>query len=140
MPPIQTATRAVLAIRVHCPIEPDTLAALLSGDIGAIERDPHAARMREAIARHPAVGDFGPYIAVAELSPGWEIFTVTPAAKPTLGKPGKQQVSPTLIMTLHIDAATPPARLDAALAALIAAHPWETPVVELTETRLLLRG
>lgn len=140
MPPIQTANRSVLSIRIHCPIAPATLAALLAGDVAAIERDPHASRMREAIARHPALGDFGPYTAVAELSPGWEVFTPAPTAKPTLGTPGERQVSPTLILTVHIDAAIAPASLDAALAALIEAHPWETPVIEVTATRLLMRA
>lgn len=133
-------SRAVLALRIHCPIADATYRALTAGDASAIERDPVAARLLAIVRDDSPLGDFGLYRAVVELAPGWEIFRPGADAQPTLGSADADTASPTAILTLYIPEDAPVERRDAAIAAILAAHPWEIPVVELTPTRLLLRA
>jgi hypothetical protein len=133
------ATRKARAVRIHCPVTAETLSALLVGDKTALERDPVLSAMLTAIREQPALGDFGLYNGVAEVTLGWETFAPGPAATPTLGQPGEIAMSPTVTLTTWIGDGTSDVSVDAALTALLAAHPWEVPVIELTETQLLLR-
>ena len=77
---------------------------------------------------------------VAEIGLGWETFAPSPAANPTLGSAGEVEHSPTVTLTTWIPASAPTEAVDAALAALMEAHPWEVPVIEVIETRLLVRA
>lgn len=128
--------RRVNAVKVHCPVSPDTLAALLSGDADALERDATAAVLLAVISSDNALGDFGLYHGVAEVGIGWESFTPSPSAAPTLGSVGATALSPTVILTTYAPAE---ADIDEALNALMAAHPWEVPVIEVYEVDLLVR-
>ena len=83
-----------------------------------------------------SLGDFGLYHGVCEIGPGWESFTPSPDAAPTLGQAGVTALSPTVILKTY---ASTGADLDAALTALVTAHPWEIPVIELSEVDLLVR-
>jgi hypothetical protein len=132
-------TRRVVAIRIHCPVAAETLAALLGGDTGCVEHDATLAAMMALVRAHPVLGDFGVYRSVMELAPGWEVFTPSADATPTLGQAGTTTISPTVIVKTYAAADADPAALEAALAAIMAAHPWETPVVEVTEVTLLVR-
>lgn len=133
---MSAARRRVTVVKVHCPVAPETLAGMLAGDDGALERDPTAATMLGIIRADNALGDFGLYHGVAEIGLGWESFTPTADAEPTLGAAGATALSPTAILKTYAPAG---ADIDDALAALMAAHPWEVPVIELTEAELLLR-
>ena len=82
------------------------------------------------------LGDFGAYQAVAEVTPGWELFRPGAGAEPTRGMVGQREISPTLMITIHIPSEAPQAEVDAVIARLLAAHPWETPVVEVSEVAL----
>nr|WP_246346978.1 hypothetical protein [Sphingomonas jinjuensis] len=116
------------------------MAALLGGDTAAAAAgDATLAAMMAVIRAHPVLGDFGVYQSVMELAPGWEVFTPSPQATPTLGAAGATTISPTVIVKSYAAFDADPAQLDAALAAIMAAHPWETPVVELVEAALLTR-
>jgi hypothetical protein len=133
---VTVARRRVTVVKIHCPVAPETLAALLAGDAGALERDPTAAAMLGVIRADNALGDFGLYHGVAEIGLGWESFTPSADAVPTLGVAGASALSPTVILTTYAPAG---ADIDSALAALMAAHPWEVPVIELSEAELALR-
>lgn len=132
-------TRPVKAVRIYCPIAPESLRALLAGETIAFERDATLGTMLAIIRGPNPLGDFGLYTSVVEVAPGWELFTPGPFARPTLGAEGVSQVSPTAILTLYVADDTPDAVLDPVLDALMAAHPWEVPVIEIAQTRLLLR-
>ena len=136
---MKTASKKALRVSVHVPVGADTLAALLAGDRMALEADPVMARMLAILRAPGALGDFGMYHGVAEIGLGWETFAPSPAARPTLGSAGEVEHSPTVTLTTWIPADAPAAAIDAALAALMEAHPWEVPVIEVLETRLLLR-
>lgn len=135
MPGPVTRRRAV-AVKVHCPVTAQTLAALIAGDEAALERDPTAAAILAVIRADNPLGDFGLYKGVCEITPGWESFQPGPDARPTLGAAGARSLSPTAILTTYADAE---ADLSTALDALMAAHPWEVPVIELSDVELLVR-
>lgn len=122
-------------MRVHCPVTPETFAALLAGRSDALEHDAAAAAVLAAL-RTAGLGDFGCYTGVVEAGLGIEIFTPTAAARPALGASGATSHSPTVVLTTWADPAAP--GLAGALAAIAAAHPWEVPVIELSDARLLL--
>lgn len=133
---MRVARRRVTAVKVHCPVSRETLAALLSGDAAALERDAIAAALLAVIRSDNALGDFGLYHGVAKIGIGWESFTPSPTATPTLGSAGATALSPTVVLTTYAPAE---ADIDEALGALMAAHPWEVPVIELAEVELLVR-
>ena len=130
--------RAVKRIRIYCPILKDTFVALSQGDLSAIERDPAAARMLAIIRAENPLGDFGLYKGVFELSLGIEGFTPTARAAPAAGTAGSSTLSPTAVITTYIDAATDNKPLRTVLERLLAAHPWETPVIEISNEPVLL--
>ena len=134
-----TAYRTARAVRIHVPVAPETLAAMLGGESAAMERDPVLSAMLAIVRAQPALGDFGLYNGVAEIALGWETFTPGPDAVPTLGAADETTFSPTVTVTTWLRDEAAQADVDAALAALMAAHPWEVPVIEVTESRLLLR-
>lgn len=128
--------RRAIAVKIHCPIAAETLAGLMTGDEAALERDATAAAIMAVIRADNPLGDFSLYKGVCEIAPGWESFRPGPDARPTLGTSGERSLSPTAILTTYADAQ---ADISAALAALMAAHPWEVPVIELSEVDLLVR-
>lgn len=131
--------RSALAIRLTWPVQRETLSRLLSGDEQALATDPAFVRLQEIMGASNPLGDFGAYQAVAELSPGWELFRPGDEARPTLGQAGKSQVSPSVMVTIHVPAEAAGERLNAALDELVAAHPWEVPVIEMAEVKLAVR-
>lgn len=134
------ASRRALRVAVHVPVGGETLAALRAGDHDALEADPVLARMLAVLRGPGPLGDFGTYHAVAEYHIGGETFVPAQQAKPTLGIAGVIAHSPTVTLVSWIAADTPAGTIDATLAALMDAHPWDVPVIEVTETRLLVRG
>jgi hypothetical protein len=99
-----------------------------------VERDGNAAAVLAAI-RGAGLGDFGRYAGVMEVVPAMEIFTPGAEARPAVGRAGVTSHVPSVIITTWAD--TGWAGWDAALAAIAAAHPWEVPVIEISESRLL---
>lgn len=132
--------RQALAIRVAWPVSPQTAQRLLAGDADAIGDDPGLAGLLAVLRADNPLGDFGLYQCVAELAPGWEIFRPGPQAMPTLGAAGTDATSPSVMVTIHVPAEADGAAIDAAIAALMAAHPWEVPVLEVSEVRLAIRN
>ncbi len=131
------AVRWVRDIRVYCPVAPQTLAAMIAGDPGAVERDATAAVLL-GILRTPPLGDFGRYRGVVELALGYEGFRPGDGAVPTLGTVGEPSWSPTVILTAIYGA---DADVDSLANQLLAAHPWDVPVIAVSEPyRLLVRG
>jgi hypothetical protein len=128
--------RRAVAVKVHCPISAETHAAMASGQADALERDPAAFAILAIIRGDNPLGDFELYKGVCEVSTGWESFEPGPEATPTLGSAGQRALSPTAILTTY---ASEGADLEIALAEIMAAHPWEVPVIEVTQVELLVR-
>lgn len=133
MPDTPAGFRRVVTLRVYCPVTPETFAALAAGQGAALETDAMVAPVLAAM-RKAGLGDFGSYRGVFEAALGIEVFTPTAAASPVLGVAGETSHSPTLILTSWADADS--AGLEAAIAAIAAAHPWEVPVIEMSDAWL----
>lgn len=131
--------RSVRVLRLSWPVEQATLTALQAGDAEALDRDPSFAGLLSALRADNPLGDFGLYQAVAEVSPCWELFQPQSGASPALGAAGQSQVSTNLMVTIHVDATTPDAEFEAVLDWLVALHPWEVPVIEISQAELALR-
>lgn len=132
------ALRKVQRLRIYCPVAASTLSRLMAGE--SVEDDPALSAMLAIVRGDNPLGDFGLYRGVVELHPGWENFEPTAGATPTLGAAGARSLSPTVILTIHIPDDAPQQAVDQTLDAIMAAHPWEVPVIELDETRLLIRA
>ena len=135
-----TASRTVTTIRIFCPVQAATLAAAVAGDAAAMDADPALGAMLAILRDDGPLGDFGIYRNVVEMAPGWESFRPTDDANPTSGTAGAVALSPTILLTTYIAAEAPAKAVDAALARIMAAHPWEVPVVEVGSARLLVRA
>lgn len=131
------ALRKVWRLRVYCPVAASTLTRLIAGGNG--EDDPVLSAILAIVRDDNPLGDFGLYRGVVELHPGWESFEPTAGATPTLGTAGKRSLSPTVILTIHIPHDASEDQVHHALEAIMAAHPWEVPVIEMDETHLLER-
>jgi hypothetical protein len=132
--------RPVRFLRIYCPVEPATFDALLAGRIEAVEDDPVARRILGVIRGANPLGDFGLYNGVVEISLGWESFKPAANARPARGTPGAVTLSPTIVLTTYFDAQTSDETLQPVLAQIMDVHPWEVPVIELGDTKLLVRG
>ena len=130
--------RSARKVRIHCPIERNTLVGLLKGNLAAIELDPVAAKILAVIRGRNPLGDFEVYQGVFEISFGIEGFTATEGAEPTAGLRGEPTLSPTAIITTYVDAAADGTAVAAALEELVRAHPWETPVIEVANETVRL--
>jgi hypothetical protein len=95
--------------------------------------------MLDIIRADNPLGDFGAYRGVAEISLGLETFIPGPGTRPVRGEWGEVSLSPTVIITTYIADDAPEVDVTAALGALMAAHPWEVPIIEIAPTVLLRR-
>jgi hypothetical protein len=125
--------RPVVRVTIYCPLRPDTFAALARGELDAVASDPDAGPVLRIIAGSTDLGNFGSYRGVCEIGLGIEAFTPGEGAVPTLGGVGTRTLSATAQITTYVPAGLAPGRLDALVAALAAAHPWEIPVIEVAE-------
>lgn len=129
--------RPVRTIRIHCPIAPETFAALAQGRLEAIEADPVAAPILALIRDDNELGDFGLYKGVFEIALGLEGFTPTAAAAPAVGQTGAHALSPTARITTYVTSEVSDSRLSDLLAEFARRHPWQIPVIEVaSEVRL----
>ncbi|MGO4418106.1 hypothetical protein AB4Z54_04915 [Streptomyces sp. MCAF7] len=125
-------SRSVRAIKVYWPVSQQTLAVLAAGDVEVLHQDESLAELFRALEASPEVGDFGLYTDVFEVGIGAEGFTAAPGSTPTLGAVGARSLSPTLTFTTYVDASAADDEVSGVLTRIVAAHPWEVPVVELS--------
>jgi hypothetical protein len=130
--PLKIEMKAVRKLRVHWPVASETFSRLASGDAEAFKDEAGIAALLDAVAGSPELGDFGNYRHVFESGLGFEGFTCTEGAKPTLGQVGQQTISPTLVLTTYFDAALDDGAVERFLQHIVDIHPWEVPVIELT--------
>lgn len=133
--------RQVRTVKIYWPISARTMEGILAGDTTALDRDGSFRDFAEVLEESPALGDFGNYSNVFEISLGLEGFTTGAGARPTLGAHGERTLSPTLAVTVHVAASLTDDELNGILGRVLEAHPWEIPVVELSSPiELIVRG
>lgn len=115
------------AVRVHCPVSGNVLARLQAGEAAALADDPVLSAVVAVIRGSDVLGAVGPYRGVFELGFGLESFVPQADAVPTTGRAGEAAVVPTVVVKTYAVAG---ADIDAELAAIVAVHPWEVPVIE----------
>ena len=130
--PLKIEMKSVRKLRVHWPIAPESFARLAKGGVEAFEDEAGIVALLQALSESPDLGDFGNYRHVFESALGFEGFTCTEGANPTLGQVGQRTVSPTLVFTTYFDAALDDAAVERCLQHIVEIHPWEVPVIELT--------
>jgi len=124
-------------ITIYCPASREAWLALLAGDASRLEEDPAVAPLLATLRAYPEFGAMGPYRNVYEVSGGHESFTPGSNARPTLGAAGKTSTTASVVVTTYLSGAVSEVRLAELVAALAASHPWELPVIELCEVRVL---
>lgn len=124
--------KSVRKLRVHWPIAPESFSRLAKGGVEAFEDEAGIVALLQALSESPDLGDFGNYRHVFESALGFEGFTCTEGANPTLGQVGQRTISPTLVFTTYFDAALDDAAVERCLQHIVEIHPWEVPVIELT--------
>ena len=115
-------------VRVHCPILANVLARLQAGETAALGDDAVLSAVVAVIRGSDVLGAIGAYRGVFELGFGLESFVPGPDAAPTTGRAGEAAVVPTVVVKTYAVAG---ADIDAELAAIVAVHPWEIPVIEI---------
>ena len=130
--PLKIEMKSVRKLRVHWPIASETFSRLAKGDAEAFKDEAGIAALLQALSESPDLGDFGNYRHVFESGLGFEGFTCTEGANPTLGQVGQRTISPTLVFTTYFDAALDDAAVERFLQRIVDIHPWEVPVIELT--------
>ncbi len=131
-------SRRVEILTLHVPVAAETLRRLAAGDAACIDSEPALSAILTIVREANPLGDFGGYRGVVELGLGWELFTPAGSARPTLGVADIESRSPTVILRVHLphdDAG----QAESAIARILAAHPWETPVIERSTAELLMR-
>lgn len=123
---------SVRKLRVHWPISAETFDRIAAGDANAVQQDPGLAELLHTVGHYPDLGDFGNYKHVFESGIGFEGFSCGEGASPTLGRVGEQTLSPTFVFTTYFDATLDEAVLERVMQELVAIHPWELPVIEVT--------
>ena len=136
---LKSSLRLCVAQRItfYCPVSRDVWLALLAGDTTRLEQDPAVAPLFKTLRAHAELGALGPYRNVYEVSGGHESFTPNSQARPALGKAGETSTTASIVVTTYVAQAVSEARLAEFVAALAASHPWELPVIEVCEVRLL---
>ena len=124
-------------ITVYCPASREGWLALLAGDATRLEQDPALAPLFMALRAHAEFGVLGPYRNVYEVSGGHESFTPGSDARPTLGNAGETSTTASVVVTTYVSEGVSEGRLAELVAALAASHPWELPVIEVCEVRVL---
>jgi hypothetical protein len=124
-------------ITIYCPASRDAWLALLAGDTARLEQDPAVAPLFSTLRAHAEFGALGPYRNVYEVSGGHESFTPNSEARPALGTAGETSTTASIVVTTYVARAVSDTRLAELVAALAASHPWELPVIEVCEVRVL---
>lgn len=114
-------------VRVHCPVSANVLARLQAGEAAALADDALLSAVVGVIRGSDVLGAIGPYRGVFELGFGLESFVPQAEEVPTTGRAGEPAVVPTVVVKSY---AAEGADIAAELAAIVAAHPWEVPVIE----------
>lgn len=123
-------------VRVHCPVSGNILARLQAGEAAALADDAVLAGVVGVIRGSEVLGAIGPYRGVFELGFGLESFVPGAEAVPTTGRPGQAEVVPTVVVKTYAAAG---ADIAEALAAIVAVHPWEVPVIEVATVEMVGR-
>lgn len=103
-----------------------------------VQESKELAAVLEAIKRVPEIGRVGKYDGVYELSIGFEGYLPREGAAPHYGSIGEHSRICSVAITTYVRRATDHNILNQMVDAIRRFHPWEHPIVEVTECLLYI--
>jgi hypothetical protein len=101
-----------------------------------VASDPAVREIMRIIREFDFAGSVGTYRAVAQISGCADTFTPTADSAPVHGAAGIASTVPSARVVTYVPAGTPGADIDRLIGALVSAHPWEHPLVEVDRVSL----
>jgi hypothetical protein len=101
-----------------------------------VASDPAVQEIMRVIRAFDFAGSVGTYRAVAQIWGCADTFTPTADSAPVEGVAGTASTVPSARVVTYVPAGTPGEDVDRLIAALVSAHPWEHPLVEVDRVSL----
>jgi hypothetical protein len=120
-----------LRLAVYLPVDEASQGSGL-----AVASDPAVQEFMRVIRGFDFAGSVGTYRAVAQISGCADTFTPTADSAPVHGTAGTASTVPSARIVTYVPGATPGEDIDRLIAALVSAHPWEHPLIELDRISL----
>jgi hypothetical protein len=118
-------------LTVYVPVDEDSAGSgLAAASAGAVRE------ILRVLSGFDFAGSVGTYKAVAEISAGAETFVPTGDSAPVHGTARVASTVPSARLVTYIPAGTPGEEVDRMVGAVISAHPWEHPLVEVDQVSL----
>ena len=95
-------------------------------------------KIKASIHSIRGVGEVGDYKEIYELDFGFEGYRPTVLAAPRYGRPGEEIILGKVAFTTYLAQTCQEEVLNQLIAAIKLVHPWEHPVIELTEVKLFM--
>lgn len=120
-----------IKITIYVPIqETEDLNVIVDAE-QLLAASPALNEQIRTLQRHPKIGRLGNYESVFEVSLGFEGFTPTGDATPTLGEISEPEITPSVSFVVYSEPTVSETEIENYLLDVLRAHPWEHPVVEL---------
>jgi|1186.fasta_scaffold10958_3 hypothetical protein len=120
-----------LRLAVYLPVDEASQGSGL-----AVASDPAVQEIMRVIRGFGFAGSVGTYRAVAQISGAADTFTPTADSAPVHGTADIASTVASARIVTYVPAATPAGDVDRLIAALVSAHPWEHPLVEVDRVSL----
>jgi hypothetical protein len=101
-----------------------------------VASDPVVQEIMRVIREFDFAGSVGTYRAVAQISGCADTFTPTADSAPVHGAADIASTVPSARVVTYVPTGTPGADIDQLIGALVSAHPWEHPLVEMDRVSL----
>jgi hypothetical protein len=126
------STYPIKLIKTYLPIKIERLSDLQMDQAALCEACPSLKSVMELIKQSSPIGRIGKYDGVFEFNLGFEAFTPTLGARPTLGKIGHDIITPCLELQTYVLPEVPDGIVEKFLLELERIHPWEVPIIQLS--------
>jgi hypothetical protein len=127
--------REFLRLAVYLPVDEASQGSGLT-----VASDPAVQEIMRVIRTFDFAGSVGTYRAVAQISGGADTFTPTADSAPVHGTADIASTVPSARVVTYVPAATPGGDIDQLIGALVSAHPWEHPLIEVDRVSLWIPG
>jgi hypothetical protein len=127
--------REFLRLAVYVPVDEAT-----GGPGVAVASAAAVQEIMRVVREFDFAGSVGTYRAVAQISGGADTFTPTADSAPVHGTADIASTVPSARVVTYVPAATPGGDIDQLIGALVSAHPWEHPLIEVDRVSLWIPG
>lgn len=120
-----------LRLAVYLPVDEASQGSVLTAASG-----PAVQEIMRVIRAFDFAGSVGTYRAVAQVSGAADTFTPTAASAPVHGAADIASTVASARVVTYVPAATPDEDVDRLIGAIVSAHPWEHPLIEVDRVSL----